>query len=450
MRTFKYKKSSSLSYASVIESIEQIRTSIRWNQNLPDDEKSGILKQMTGLREQFISLSRSERFSGAGDDLAEVEAISPEGAAIKKKRAASSLKRRREALLEDDFVFDGVLGDSPALIETLEICRRAASTPLPVLIQGDSGTGKELLAKVVHNNSTRATQNFISVNCGAIPANLIESELFGHKKGAFTGATADRKGLFESADKGTVFLDEIGELSLEGQVKLLRVLQQGEVQRVGSNTLTSVDIRVVAATNKDLRKMVEEETFREDLYYRLGVIHVFIPPLRERRDELSVLIEYFLVEASRELGKDPIQLHPRLYAFFETYQWPGNIRELKNVIYRISCLADERGDIPHLPVYMKAEKTSTAIADTPELSSNNLSHVRKAAGNAAEKQFLMNGLHEVNGKVTELAERLDMSRTYLQRLLRQHNIKSKEFKQPASTAKGKQSKGSTSKASATS
>lgn len=219
---------------------------------------------------------------------------------------------------------------------------------------------------------------------------------------------------------------------------------------MGSNTLTSVDIRVVAATNKDLRKMVEEETFREDLYYRLGVIHVFIPPLRERRDELSVLIEYFLVEASRELGKDPIQLHPRLYAFFETYQWPGNIRELKNVIYRISCLADERGDIPHLPVYMKAEKTSTAIADTPELSSNNLSHVRKAAGNAAEKQFLMNGLHEVNGKVTELAERLDMSRTYLQRLLRQHNIKSKEFKQPAPTAKGKQSKGSTSKASATS
>lgn len=435
MRTFKYKKATQLSYASVIESIEQIRTSIRWNQNLTDDDKNGIMKQMMGLREQFISLSRSERFTGANDEQVEVEAISPEGAAVKKKRAASSLKQRRDALLQDDFVFDGVLGDSPALIETLEICRRAAATPLPVLIQGDSGTGKELIAKVVHANSARANQNFISVNCGAIPASLIESELFGHKKGAFTGATDDRKGLFESADKGTVFLDEIGELSLDGQVKLLRVLQQGEVQRVGSNSLTKVDIRVVAATNKDLLKMVEKETFREDLYYRLGVIHVFIPPLRERRDELSVLIEYFLVEASRELGRPPIRLHPRLYAFFETYKWPGNIRELKNVIYRLSCLADEVGDIPHLPVYMR--DSNSAIADSPamDLSSNDLGQIRKAAGNAAEKQFLMNGLQEVNGKVTDLAEKLEMSRTYLQRLLRQHNIKSKEFKKAAESKK---------------
>lgn len=437
MRTFKYKKSSSLSYASVIESMERIRTSIRWNQNLTEDDKSDILKQMMGLRKEFISLSRQERFSGANDDLVEVEAISPEGAAIKKKKAASSLKRRREALLQDDFVFDGVLGDSPALIETLEICRRAATTTLPVLIQGDSGTGKELLAKVVHSNSHREKEHFISVNCGAIPANLIESELFGHKKGAFTGASSDRKGLFESADKGTVFLDEIGELSLEGQVKLLRVLQQGEVQRVGSNSLTQVDIRVVAATNKDLRKMVEEETFREDLYYRLGVIHVFIPPLRERRDELSVLIEYFLVEASHELGRAPIRLSPRVYAFFETYRWPGNIRELKNVIYRISCLADEVGDISHLPVYMRSDKAGFVVTDSPDLSSNDLSQVRKAAGNAAEKQFLMNGLHEFNGKVTDLAEKLDMSRTYLQRLLKQHNIKSKEFKQTASASQKK-------------
>lgn len=434
MRTFKFKKSSDLSYASVIEHMEQIRTAIRWNQNLPDKERSAIMKQMSGLREQFITLSRRERFAGAADGQAEVEAISPEGVSVRKKKAASSIKQRREALLQDDFVFDGVLGDSPALIETLEICRKAAGTRLPVLIQGDSGTGKELIAKVVHANSDRAKENFVSVNCGAIPANLIESELFGHKKGAFTGASADRKGLFESANKGTVFLDEIGEMSLEGQVKLLRVLQQGEIQRVGSNSLINVDIRVVAATNKDLRKMVAEETFREDLYYRLGVIHVMVPPLRERRDELSVLIEYFMLEACRELSRPTLKLRPALYEFFETYAWPGNIRELKNAIYRIACLADDAGDLHHLPPYMLDEEPSVstpAETTTPKRPGQ----IKKAAGGAAEKRFLIKGLQEVNGKVTDLAANLEMSRTYLQRLLRQHGIKSKDYKKPVEKKK---------------
>jgi len=192
---------------------------------------------------------------------------------------------------------------------------------------------------VIHANGARADRTYIGVNCGAIPDNLLESELFGHKKGAFTGASNDRKGKFESAHTGTIFLDEIGELPLAGQVKLLRVLEAHEIQRVGSDEPIAVDTRIVAATNRNLRRMSEEGRFREDLFYRLSVIHLTLPPLRERRDEIALLLAYFGDEAAAALKRQPVKMTLRLREFLRTYDYPGNIRELRNLVYRIVCLA---------------------------------------------------------------------------------------------------------------
>jgi transcriptional regulator with PAS, ATPase and Fis domain len=240
--------SSTVSYAGLIEKIEILRSALRWAAKLerPDIEK--LLRQAGALRDEVMQLSHKERFVNA--------------AAAQPTRGDLSRRQRRQELIERSFIFEGAFGDNPKLLEALETAEKAAPTGLPVLIDGESGTGKELMARVIHANGDRAKRPFISVNCGAIPDNLLESELFGHCKGAFTGAVSDRKGKFESAHTGTIFLDEIGELPLAGQVKLLRVLEAHEIQRVGSDQPIRVDTRVVAATNRNLRKLCEEGRFR--------------------------------------------------------------------------------------------------------------------------------------------------------------------------------------------
>ena len=262
-----------ISYAGVLEKIEILRSTLRWASRLERHEIEKLLRQSHALRDEVMQLSHKERFVTAA-------ASQPSG-------VDRSPGERRKALLERSFIFEGAFGDNPKLLEALEIAEKAAPTDLPVLIDGESGTGKELMAKVIHANGARADKPYISVNCGAIPDNLLESELFGHKKGAFTGASGDRRGKFESAHGGTIFLDEIGELPLSGQVKLLRVLESHEIQRVGADETIAVDARIVAATNKNLRRLCDEGKFREDLFYRLGVIHVTLPPLRDRKDELA-------------------------------------------------------------------------------------------------------------------------------------------------------------------
>jgi transcriptional regulator with GAF, ATPase, and Fis domain len=310
---------------------------------------------------------------------------------------------------------------------------------LPVLIDGESGTGKELMAKVIHANGSRADKPYISVNCGAIPDNLLESELFGHKKGAFTGAVSDRKGKFESAHKGTIFLDEIGELPLPGQVKLLRVLESHEIQRVGSDEAIAVDARIVAATNKNLRKLSEEGTFREDLFYRLSVIHLTLPPLRERKDEIPLLFTFFGGEAAEALKRRPIKMTPRLQEFLLNYAYPGNIRELRNLIYRISCLAGETADLAHLPEDIRPQAQTAAHTgaaqkygadgDGTAKPPVSLSDAKRVASDEAERAFLERGLKEVGGTVAELARRCDMNRSHLQMLLKKHGIRSKDYRQ---------------------
>ena len=414
---------STISYAGLIEKIEILRSTLRWASKLdrPDIEK--LLRQAGTLRDEVMQLSHKERFVKA--------------AAAEPTRAALSRRQRRQGLIERSFVFEGAFGENPLLLEALEIAEKAAPTGLPVLIDGESGTGKELMAKVVHANGDRADRPFVSVNCGAIPDNLLESELFGHRRGAFTGASSDRKGKFETAHTGTIFLDEIGELPLTGQVKLLRVLEAHEIQRVGSDERISVDTRVVAATNRNLRQLCEEGRFREDLFYRLSVIHLTLPPLRDRRDEIPMLFQFIGDEAAEALKRRPIEMTRRLRNFLLEYAYPGNIRELRNILYRLSCLAGQTADLEHLPADIRPESTLRGVAaaaldgDGKPIGAAAFSEAKRVASDQAEREFLERGLQEVGGVVTELAKRCDMNRSHLQSLLKKHGIRSKDSRQAA-------------------
>ena len=409
---------SAMSFGGLIEKIEILRSTLRWASKLERPDIDKLLRQANTLRDEVLQLSHKARFVTA--------------AAAETVPVNLSAGQRRQALLARSFVFEGAFGDNPKLLEALEIAEKAAPTDLPVLIDGESGTGKELMAKVIHANGSRPDKPYISVNCGAIPDNLLESELFGHKKGAFTGAVNDRRGKFESAHKGTIFLDEIGELPLAGQVKLLRVLQSHEIQRVGSDETIAVDTRIVAATNRNLRRLCEEGRFREDLFYRLSVIHLTLPPLRERKDEIPLLFAFFGDEAAEALKRQPIRMSPRLRAFLLNYAYPGNIRELRNIIYRISCLSGDTADLEHLPEDIRPARTSAAaksgVADSSTPTS--LGDARRLAGDEAERAFLEQGLTEVGGTVAELARRCDMNRSHLQMLLKKHGIHSKDFRNP--------------------
>lgn len=418
-------RGSAMSYAGLLEKIEIMRSTLRWATRLERPDVDKLLRQANTLRDEVMGLSHKERF---------VQAVS--GNVPVERRDASSAEpvvepptgERRRALLARSFVFEGTFGDNPKLLDALEIAEKAAPTDLPVLVDGESGTGKELMAKVIHANGSRADKPYVSVNCGAIPDSLLESELFGHKKGAFTGADKDRKGKFESAHKGTIFLDEIGELPLPGQVKLLRVLQSHEIQRVGSDETISVDARIVAATNKNLRKLIEQGTFREDLFYRLSVIHVTLPPLRERKDEIPLLIAYYGDEAAEALKRAPVALTPRLRGFLLRYAYPGNIRELRNILYRLSCLAGETADLAHLPEDIRPAVPTAAVTSATAAAELSLAEAKRVASDEAERGCLERGLQEVGGTVAELARRWDMNRSHLQILLKKHGLHSKDFR----------------------
>lgn len=433
--------STTVSYAGLLEKIEIFRSMLRWAPKLERGDIEKLLNQANTLRDDVMQLSRKERFVEA----AEVE---PTNAVSAPELTA---RMRRQALIDRSFVFEGTFGDNPTLLAALEIAEKAAPTDLPVLIDGESGTGKELMAKVIHANGSRPDKPYISVNCGAIPDNLLESELFGHKKGAFTGASSDRKGKFESAHTGTIFLDEIGELPLSGQVKLLRVLEAHEIQRVGSDETIAVDTRIVAATNRNLRQMSEQGRFREDLFYRLSVIHLTLPALRERRDEIPLLFSYFGDEAAEVLKRRPVKMTPKLREFLLNYAYPGNIRELRNLIYRISCLAGDVAELHHLPEDIRPREQPGPAAvsamhrdvDSGEgIQSTvsapiSLSEAKRAASDEAERAFLERGLQETGGTVAELARRCEMNRSHLQMLLKKHGIRSKDFRHQNGTASGK-------------
>jgi two-component system response regulator HydG len=305
----------------------------------------------------------------------------------------------------------GLLGDSPAMKKVLSTIAKAASVHATVLITGESGTGKELVARAIHYNSSRASAPFIPINCGAIPPELFESELFGHIKGAFTGATVSRAGFFQTADGGTIFLDEISEISQPLQVKLLRVLQDKEICMVGASRPHKVDVRIVAATNKDLEELVKKGTFREELYFRLSVITVSLPPLRERGDDKLILINHFLKKYAEEMECDTPVLSDRTLKVLNNYDWPGNVRELENLVQRMIVMSEDgKVDITDLPSQMRFSPRRTAGFN------RSLAEV--------ELEYISNVLDSVKGNKTQAAEILKIDRKTLRDKLK--NVKFKK------------------------
>lgn len=284
-------------------------------------------------------------------------------------KAAEDLRRAADyqSTLRSDDWKEGIVGSSPAMQEVFKIIGQFAASDATVMITGESGTGKELIARCLVQHSLRSNREFVAVNCAAIPENLIESELFGHEKGSFTGALAQRIGRFEQCDGGTIFLDEIGDMDLPTQTKILRVLQEGEIQRVGGGQTIQVDVRVIAATNKDLEKLVKEKAFREDLYYRLNVVRIRVPPLRDRASDIPEIVEFMLQTLEKERKSKVRRVSPEVMEILCQHNWPGNVRELENVVYRSAVVA--RGDailIKDLPPEMLDGADSTAAPSSGE------------------------------------------------------------------------------------
>jgi two-component system nitrogen regulation response regulator NtrX len=312
-----------------------------------------------------------------------------------------------------------IIGKSPVLMEVLEKVRRIAPTRAYVLITGDNGTGKELVAREIHRLSERAKGPFVEVNCAAIPHELIESELFGHEKGAFTGAHARRTGKFELADKGTLFLDEVGDMSLAAQAKVLRALQDGVVQRVGGAASIEVDVRVLAATNKDIEHEIREGNFREDLYYRLNVVPLHVPPLSRRREDIPLLIEHFARVYCTENGMPPKRFEPDAIESLTERPWPGNVRELKNTVERLVILAPAE-TITAADVEALSGPRAGVAGGTDDLIESHSSFTDYR--DAAEKAFLTRKLDENDWNVSETARKLGMQRSHLYKKIEKHGL----------------------------
>lgn len=328
------------------------------------------------------------------------------------KKIKNEMNDLKSQVIETDFK-----GKSPAFLNVVAAISKVAPTTVSVLISGESGTGKELIAKEIHAQSRVASGPFIKVNCSSIPENLIESEFFGYVKGAYTGADRNKKGFFELAHGGTIFLDEIGEMSLAAQAKILRVTQQKEIQKLGSERVIPVDVRIVAATNRDLSRDVAAGRFREDLYFRLNVFPIHSPALRERTQDIPLLAEHFLSEYVR-INRIPQKfISPEAMKQLMVYPWPGNIRELKNVIERMSILGGQVLDV-HLLSFLP----STTSAKT-SFSGNSLKDFK----NRVEREYILEVLKQTSGNISEAANRLEIERTYLHKKIQDYEIRKREY-----------------------
>lgn len=384
--------------------------------------------------------------------------------ARKARHGLKEVEGTRPVLNSDDYQ-EGIVGRSEPMQQVFKAIGQVAFSDVTVLVTGESGTGKELVARCIHQHSARSTKPFVAVNCAAIPENLIESELFGHERGAFTGATGQRIGRFEQCDGGTIFLDEIGDMALPTQTKILRVLQEGEIQRVGGTGTIKVDVRVIAATNRDLEEMVAARTFREDLYYRLNVVRLRLPPLRERMEDLPLLVD-FLLQKLEKTGKAPAKkLAPDALAMLRSHPWPGNVRELENAIYRSAVMAksdvilarDLPGELqggraeatppeseaeerkvaapvpaPTVPepadmIPPELERVPAATTDPATVFDTLYRSLRKEDGEAIlstiEKEMVVRALKETEGNQVKASAILGMTRTTLRKRIQEHSLK---------------------------
>ncbi|MGD0650244.1 MAG: sigma-54 dependent transcriptional regulator [Verrucomicrobiia bacterium] len=354
-------------------------------------------------------------------------------AALKHARDMRQVVSYQPLLTKEDYA-EGIVGKSEAMQQVFKLIGQVSMSEATVLITGESGTGKELVARAIYHHSKRTDQPFMAINCAAIPENLLESELFGHEKGAFTGAAERRVGKFEQCDHGTIFLDEIGDMPPATQTKILRVLQNGEFQRVGGNQTLQVDVRVIAATNKDPERLVAEKRFREDLYYRLNVVRIYLPPLRDRREDISVLVDYFLqkINKPRQASAKIKGISPQALEVLQKYNWPGNVRELENVIERAAVVAHgETLMLDDLPAEVREPRTVVAppedvnaaidAAVRPLFSlARNDSKLKIMA--AVERELIIRALAETGGNQMQAAKLLGTTRATLRKRIEKFGI----------------------------
>ncbi len=355
---------------------------------------------------------------GAFDYIAKPVDIDELKLTVNKALAFEKLQEENELLkkrLREKFDFGNIIGMSRPMRDLFETLTLVAPSDATVLVTGESGTGKELVTNVLHENSPRKNNAFIKVNCAALHENLLESELFGHEKGSFTGAAAQRKGRFEQAHKGTLFLDEIGDMSLTTQAKILRVLQEGEFERLGGDTSIKIDVRLLAATHKDLEKMVQKGTFRQDLYFRLNVVPVVLPPLRERSEDIPPLADFFLAKYARKNRKSIRAIHPQALALLLRYNWPGNIRELENAMERavILCLGEQITP-RELPVHFRPEGEQAAPETPVESSGLTL--------RAMEREMIRTTLTQTGGNRSQTAKILGIARQTLLNKMNEYGL----------------------------
>jgi DNA-binding NtrC family response regulator len=352
--------------------------------------------------------------------------------ALAQRRLVAENRALRQNLQAHANRFGEIIGRSSRMRQVFELIIQAAPSRTTILINGESGTGKELVARALHQNSTRADRAFITVNSGNLPPDLLESNLFGHVKGAFTGAVYPKKGLFELADKGTIFFDEIGNIPVETQAKLLRVIQEREFMRLGGVETIKVDVRIIAATNVDLRRMMEDGRFREDLYYRLHVITVQLPPLRERRDDIPLLVQHFLEKYSAENQKTHLELTPEALDLLLEYDWPGNVRELENVIERAVVLSSgQRIDIDLVPDHVRSSKRfqMPQFVVPPE----GISY--RDAESAFQRGLIESALEQAGGVQKRAAELLHIKPTTLNEMIKRHDIRPRRKRGTSSTSR---------------
>jgi len=339
--------------------------------------------------------------------------------ALTQRRLLEENRRLREQLTET-YRFENIVGRSRPMAQVFDLIKKVAASEANILVVGESGTGKELIARCIHANSSRAARAFVPIDCASLPEHLLESELFGHEKGAFTGAIATRRGLFEEANGGTSFLDEIGDIPLPLQAKLLRVLQERQARRVGGNRFIDVDVRVICATHQNLADMVQKEKFREDLYYRLNVISLPLPPLRDRSGDIPLLAYHFLRKYAVQSGKEVKGIAPETLELLEAYPWPGNVRELQNVIERAVVLAEGEMVTPaELPANLRLpQKVPTAmVAD--HLS---LKKAKRQWVEAFEREYLIALLNKHQGNISQAAKTAGVDRKTIHRLLKRYRI----------------------------
>jgi DNA-binding NtrC family response regulator len=320
--------------------------------------------------------------------------------------------------LEDKYRFDNIVGKSEPMRKVFEMIESVADSDANILITGESGTGKELIARSIHAHSPRKLKPFVPVNCGAFPENLFEAELFGYEKGAFTGATHRKIGLLEYANGGSFFLDEVCELPVNLQIKLLRTLQDQQLRRLGGNELLQADLRLISATNQDINKALEKETMRKDFYYRLNVINIHVPALRDREGDLRLLAEHFLVKTVKSSPKNIKGFDESVIELFETYDWPGNVREMENIVERAVALAkNDRITLNELPPHLSSRRRSPEV-----LPRSSLSEVRNKAVEEVEKKYFLFLLTKHKGNITRISEEAGMTRRHIHRILKKYNL----------------------------